>query len=253
MTPAWPTFVMSSDSKQTWTDVNKDFLDQLLEGLCRRLRQHAQRRKTALAEFNSDDHSDHGTGSAPRPPEESAGVEQNTPEPTVSAQTAALVDLMDPPPPLYQIVDIFGLSSFERDVLLLCAGIELDARLAPGCASAQGDPQRNFPTFSLSLAALPEPHWSALSPLSPLRYWRLIHTEAGRELTRGRLTIDERILHFLVGVNHLDAELAGLVRPLPLPALLPDDARSGGSPGQMNQDAEPSIETAIGATGTKRA
>src|SRR5690606_34386738 len=36
----------------------------------------------------------------------------------------------------------FGLSPFERDLLLLCAGAELDARFPPLCAAAIGDPQR---------------------------------------------------------------------------------------------------------------
>ena len=40
----------------------------------------------------------------------------------------------------------FGLSPFERDVLLLCAGVELDARVrAPLCAAAQGDPAAPYP------------------------------------------------------------------------------------------------------------
>ena len=57
----------------------------------------------------------------------------------------------------------FGLTSFERDVLLLCAGLELDAGFGPLFAAAHGDPQRPYPTFSLALAALPDPHWSALA------------------------------------------------------------------------------------------
>ena len=52
-------------------------------------------------------------------------------------------------------------------------------QLRPLCAAAQGDPQRAYPTFSLALAALPEPHWSALTPAAPLRHWRLIEVGAG--------------------------------------------------------------------------
>ncbi|MCA1554015.1 MAG: ATP-binding protein, partial [Chloroflexi bacterium] len=59
----------------------------------------------------------------------------------------------------------FGLSAFERSVLLLCAGIELDSSFAPLCATAQGDPTRTYPTFSLALAAFADTaHWSALAP-----------------------------------------------------------------------------------------
>jgi len=106
----------------------------------------------------------------------------------------------------------FGLSSFERDVLLLCAGVELEARFASLCATAQGDARRSYPTFSLALAALPQAHWSALAPQAPLRHWRLLELTEGPTLVTSRLAIDERILHFLVGVGTLDARLAGLVR-----------------------------------------
>jgi hypothetical protein len=124
---------------------------------------------------------------------------------------------MDAPPALETLVELFGLTPFERDLLLLCAGVELDARLAPLCAAAQGNDQQDYPTFGLALAALPGADWAALSPDAALRYWQLITVERGRSLTRSPLRIDERILHYLVGISHLDDELAGLVRSLPAP------------------------------------
>ena len=116
---------------------------------------------------------------------------------------------------LERLVATFGLSPFERDVLLLCAGVELDAAFAGQCAAAQADPGRVYPTFSLALAALEGAHWSALAPDAPLRQWRLIEIVPGSEpLTRGPLRIDERVLHFLAGVQHLDERLAGMATPL---------------------------------------
>lgn len=110
----------------------------------------------------------------------------------------------------------FGLSGFEREVLLLCAGVELDAGFAAACAAAQGDPTRLLPTFSLALAILDAPHWSALAPNARLRHWRLIEVVDRPELplTASPLRIDERILHFLAGVDHLDDRLLGLVEPV---------------------------------------
>jgi hypothetical protein len=108
---------------------------------------------------------------------------------------------------------VFNLSPFERDVLLLCAGVEMDAGLAGRCAQAQGHPQRAHATFGLALAALENPHWSALSPLGPLRRWRLIEVDDSTGLAQGRLRIDERILHYLAGVNYLDTRLQSLLRP----------------------------------------
>jgi predicted nucleic acid-binding protein len=112
------------------------------------------------------------------------------------------------------LCEMFHLSPFERDILLLCAGVELDSTFAPLCAAAQGDEHFNYPTFSLALAALPDAAWSALSPGSPLRYWHLIEIDASRSLTCSPLRIDERILHYLVGISYLDKQLSGLFRPL---------------------------------------
>ncbi len=120
----------------------------------------------------------------------------------------------------------FKLSSFERDVLLLCAGCELDAGFARLCAAAQRDERRTFPTFSLALAALAAPHWSALNPAAPLRHWRLIEIGAGEHLTASPLRIDERVLHFLAGVAAPDARLRGLLEAVGAPdQLLPSHAQ----------------------------
>ena len=112
------------------------------------------------------------------------------------------------------LVSTFDLSPFERDVVVLCAGLELDATFAPLCARAQGDPQRAHPTFGLALAVLPGAEWEALAPSGALRHWRLIEVGAGPALTASPLRIDERILHYLVGVETRDERLAGLVAPV---------------------------------------
>jgi len=108
----------------------------------------------------------------------------------------------------------FGLSSFERNLLLLCASMELDSSFAALFANAQGDPQRAYPTFSLAISTLPEPHWSAITPHAPLRYWRLIEVGNGNALTMSPLRIDESALHFLTGLPHIDDKLMGLVEPV---------------------------------------
>jgi len=116
----------------------------------------------------------------------------------------------------------FGLSAFERDVLLLCAGVELEGAFAELCAAAQGDPRRAYPTFGLALAALPGAHWSAISPDAPLRRWRLVETSPGEGLASGPLRIDESVLHHLAGIATPDERLRALLTPLrpgpPLPS-----------------------------------
>jgi hypothetical protein len=120
-----------------------------------------------------------------------------------------------PPPALDRLGALFGLGAFERDVLLLCAGAELETAFAPLCAAAQADPRRDYPTFGLALAALPGPDWAALAPGAPLRRWQLVQPDPGHGLTRAALRIDERVLHELAGVGQLDERLDGIVRPLP--------------------------------------
>lgn len=117
--------------------------------------------------------------------------------------------------PLERLTEVLRLTPFEQDVLLLCAGIELQARFAGACAAAQQDPRLISPTFSLALAALPSPHWSAISRDRPLRYWRLIEVGAGESLLRSPLRIDERILHYLAGVPCVDERLEAIIRPIP--------------------------------------
>jgi len=131
----------------------------------------------------------------------------------------------DPPPAIEQLCTAFGLSSFERNVLLLCAGTELDTKLAATVASAQ-KPSRGAPTFGLALAALGNAHWSALAPSGPLRKWRLIEVGTAETLTGSPLRIDERVLHFLAGVPHMDERLRGLVEHVPVTAVLSQSLRS---------------------------
>ncbi|GAB7045619.1 ATP-binding protein [Catenuloplanes indicus] len=102
----------------------------------------------------------------------------------------------------------FGLTGFERDVLVLAAAMEIEPSAADRCAKAGGVP---YPTFGLALSTQDAPHWSALTPVAPLRRWRLISVDDQGVLTGGRLRIDERVLHFLLGVPYLATALQGLV------------------------------------------
>ncbi|HVB59568.1 MAG TPA: AAA family ATPase [Ktedonobacteraceae bacterium] len=137
-------------------------------------------------------------------------------EESATARAAPPALPSDTPSALDTLCEIFRLSPFERDILLLCAAVELDSEFPQLCAQAQGDAQRDYASFSLALAALPGATWEAIAPGSPLRRWRLIEIEAGRSLTRSPLRIDERILHYLVGISYLDQRLAGLFHPLPV-------------------------------------
>ncbi|HEY9878110.1 MAG TPA: AAA family ATPase [Leptolyngbyaceae cyanobacterium] len=138
----------------------------------------------------------------------------NLVEKVAEGQTTARGPNVSPPPALETLCRLCHLSPFERDLLLLCAGLELDAAFANLFAQLQGDPQKAYPTISMALSVLPNAHWSALTPTAPLRRWRLIEVGPGRALTLSPLRIDERILHYLTGVQALDERLISLVNPI---------------------------------------
>ena len=146
-----------------------------------------------------------------------------------AAQFAAPAEIpawtLEVPPALDQLVDLFELSFFEQDILLLCAAMDFDSRTPALCAAVQGDERSAFPTFNLALSALPNGHWSAFTPEGALRAWQLVELEGGRTLTHSPLRIDERILHYLAGSSTMDERLAQLLLPLsPVEELAPSQA-----------------------------
>lgn len=148
------------------------------------------------------------------------------PQPVPGKIVAFAPQALDPPPAIDWLCELFGLSAFERDVLLLCAGVEMDSKLAALCGEAQGHPQRAYATFGLAMATLPEPHWSALTPHRPLRRFRLVDLETNHGLTTAPLRIDERILHYLAGVNVLDQRLQSLVQASPFPEWIAEEHKA---------------------------
>jgi ATP-dependent 26S proteasome regulatory subunit len=73
----------------------------------------------------------------------------------------------------------------------------------------------SYPTFGLALEVFPHAHWDALTPLAPLRYWRLLNMGHNSTLIYNPLSIDEYILHYLTGISCPDAHLAHMVTSLP--------------------------------------
>jgi AAA+ superfamily predicted ATPase len=183
---------MNTQATSTWHEANQQYLSAALA-----------RVRAALQRYGAQV-SGRGEGAT-------EGAEQTGALQQVFHEAAAR---LPGPSALDTLCSAFALSAFERDVLLMCAGIELDAGFGPLCAAAQGDARRTYPTFSLALAALPEAHWSALTPAAALRRWRLIEVGVDNSLTTSPLHIDERILHYLTGVFYLDERLRGLVEPL---------------------------------------
>jgi ATP-dependent 26S proteasome regulatory subunit len=136
----------------------------------------------------------------------------------LSGETTVLPTLdpshLSPPSVLEQLCHIFNLSSFERDIILLCAGMEINCHWRDLLAKIQGNAQLVYPTLSLALKILPNPHWQGLTPAGALRRWKLMEIGSGVNLTQSPLRIDERILHYLWGIQYVDERLSSMLLPL---------------------------------------
>src|SRR5262245_928821 len=109
-----------------WAEANQRYLMARLAVVREALRRHASRAQEAAAPAQS--------------------------EPEIENNLREALETMPAPAALDTLCVTFGLSPFERDVLLLCAGMELDSSFPSLCASTQGNSQRDYPTFSLALA-----------------------------------------------------------------------------------------------------
>jgi SpoVK/Ycf46/Vps4 family AAA+-type ATPase len=141
----------------------------------------------------------------------------NLKEPDNAVETKELKMLaarMTAPPAVEKLTQQLVLSTFERDLLIWCAALELSTDFAELTSAIQQHPSSILPTFTTALAVLSNPHWSAISPESPLRYWQLIEINHTPFITKSSLKISEHILHYLTGVQHLHLKLKEVVEPV---------------------------------------
>jgi len=207
----------SAGSEEAWQHNNDAFLQAALRWLSLRLRRLADAPRPQATEA---------------PPEPARSVffrRRETVKPPLALPSAApyeaelkqargamaQAESMQPPPALIILGNRLGLSRFEQEVLLLCAAVELDTRIAGLCARAQQNPAQSYPTFALALALFNDPAWDLLSPERPLRQWRLIEINqpGAQPLTTSPLRADERIVNYLKGLNYLDDRLTPLLVP----------------------------------------
>jgi len=165
------------EAAEAWAERNQRWLSERFACWCERIEQR-------IASGDDD--------SPPAPPGDETGFE----------------------PAAIRIGALFGLSVFEREVLVLAAGVEIDTALRATVARAQGIPTGSPVrlAFSLALAVLPEPHWDALSPSGPLRHWLLVDLDATDGYAQALLRIDEPVLHSLTGVAAHDERLNGIAK-----------------------------------------
>jgi len=124
-------------------------------------------------------------------------------------------------PPLMRIGRLFGLSRFERDILVLAMAPELDLRYERLYAYIQDDVTRKRPTVDLALRLLiPNPpdrieHRTIFNADSPLVRNRLIDIfEEGQRqavLVSRVIKVDDAIVAELLGQETIDPQLAAYV------------------------------------------
>ncbi|NUO82942.1 ATP-binding protein [candidate division KSB1 bacterium] len=123
--------------------------------------------------------------------------------------------------PLPHLAGCFQLKPFEQQALLICLAPQLDARYDKIYAYLQNDLTKKFPSLDLILSLLcdnAEVRLSGLNyfhPAAPLRRFDLLETaenDWGSSAAHRALRINTRILHYALGNNAVDEQLAHDVR-----------------------------------------
>ena len=127
--------------------------------------------------------------------------------------------------PIEELAAIFGLNTFERDVVLLCLAPELDPAFERLFGYLQDDLTRKYVTRHLALSVCCAGDLSELErrdsflPDAPLHRFNLLALEAAAQrvpVSSARpLVLDERVASYLLGVNRLDGRLAPHARRAP--------------------------------------
>ena len=98
------------------------------------------------------------------------------------------------PPALEILARLLHLDAFSVEVLELALAPELGITPPVG-------------TTGSALESVENSHWSAFLPTSPLRRWRLLEWNTSLGVANQPLKVDERILHFALGLPTLDHRL----------------------------------------------
>ena len=114
---------------------------------------------------------------------------------------------------------IFGLGEFEKNMVLLCAAVELDSETSKLCSiinkSSNNLTSSSNVTFALGFGIFSDAHWSALLPSSPLRKYQIIkmtNMTTNSHLVTNPVVINEQVLHFLVGLPYSETSSSAIIQ-----------------------------------------
>lgn len=130
-----------------------------------------------------------------------------------------ITQLDELPSALVSLCVQFSLSNFERKLLLLCLGMELDSDFAELCVQALPGIQLPYPTPILAMSIFPDGNWQSFDSQSPLIYWQFLELGDGTNLSTKRLQLNERTWRYLLGLTGLENRLVTLLKPLGLTQL----------------------------------
>ena len=129
------------------------------------------------------------------------------------------------PPALLVLGRLFGLTKFERDVVVLCAAPELNDAFERLFAYVQDDATRKYATPHMALALFGGfgEEWirakQSLMPQGVLRRMGMLTIDSGTStslaLMGSVLRLNERISNYLLGVNQIDPHVNAFLRPVP--------------------------------------
>jgi hypothetical protein len=147
---------------------------------------------------------------------------QSVPAPSAEALHAARADLTasetaDPAPLMMHLREKLRLDPIETDILMLCAAMEFNPRLASLCSRLRGGgSSQPWPTFSLVRILFGEPSWDVFAPHRPLRSWRLIEINqpGATLLSESPFRADEWVVTWLRGFDCVDERLSPFLTPI---------------------------------------
>jgi hypothetical protein len=120
------------------------------------------------------------------------------------------------------LTQLFRLSAFGRDLVLLCLAPELDASFERLYGYVQDDVTRKHATLDLALALFTRDTTQALTdrtslmPHMPLRLFQVLSLESGPSVPwSSALRLSERVRDYLLGFNRIDDAVVDWLRPIP--------------------------------------
>ena len=111
-------------------------------------------------------------------------------------------------PALLHLAGDFGLTDFERDLVLLCLGAEVGHQVLPSGSEV---------TVGRALEFLPGSHWSAFDPGGALRHWEIVRLDTCALLASAGLRLDPDVTAYLLGFTRFPGA-SGVFAPADRPA-----------------------------------